>query len=203
MKLQTSSQSESSIFSEGAFVRIEVPMDDRDSRRRCIPHSLCRMVIGIPERGDFPLLLTRMIEAWRPSGTAIAVVAENEFHSVTKLPLQDQKATLLQLNPPAILGTDVAGIVSVLSTWEAEAHTIFFGDRHTLGVVLSREAESGLGLGARSTDNFQERYLRSITSADPFVFLAHGHPAAELIGTMFNVLRCFDSVRAMLVDSSP
>jgi hypothetical protein len=160
------------------------------------------MLIEISERRDFPLLLTRMIEAWRPSGAGIAVVAENEFHSVTKLPLQDQKATLLQLNPPAILGTDVAGIVSVLSSWEAEAHTIFFGDRQTVGVVLSREAERGFRLGAGSSDSFHERYVRSIASADPFVFLAHGHPAVELIGTMFNVLRCFDSIRAMLVDSS-
>ncbi|NJL29802.1 MAG: hypothetical protein HC897_18870 [Thermoanaerobaculia bacterium] len=178
-------------------VSLEIPMQKQDAARRMASASLAKLYVGCDDSDGFPELLVFLLGRWCPAEAEVLICAENPFASFASLPGHYRNNVFFYEKSVAARAMRVVDAVAIITRWTAEYHVVFFGDEMTLASVVAAPSQPIGKLGAKSSMGYQGSYLDKLALADPFIFLAHGHPSVEVIGTTHGVLRAFDSIRSL------
>ena len=180
---------------------LDLPLAKREASRRGLRLGLAKLLVCAEEEKDFGSLVLLLLEQWRPPGSKILICSENDFKDLSLILRELPGIELATEGDSAAILDDALSAVALLESWPAEAHIVFFGDKATLAKVGPAAHRPFRFLSLGTSLGYQGSYLEKIGVADPFLFLSHGHPSVEVIGSKAAVLEAFDAVRHLLSDN--
>jgi hypothetical protein len=175
-------------------IKLEIPFEKRDAKKRGISSSFCRMIVEFPDGKEGCAQLEQCINLWRPEEKEIIGVAMNEFVS----PSRKNEAGIMSKEIGGFSTIRTCSLNSMLFHWDAEAHVFFYSSEQDSKRIIESVADSERRWWKFSRGGHEPLFLKQIDTVGVFLFFERSHMSLEIIGKKTEVFRCFDVIRQFI-----
>jgi len=182
---------------EEPTLRLEVPFDEHDAKRRAIDPSLCKIIYECQTTDNnicVAQLATAIDRCCSVNGGAY-ITAVGEF-----VPIE----TLQSINGSKIIGThhlinaeSKDALEKILACWDAEALVIFFSDIDAAKTITSNVERLQKEWWRYRKGAYDRDFLSQIELCGLLIFYSSTHQSLEIIGHEEQIKKCHECLRML------